>query len=200
MKWELYKPLPSKIEHKGRVYRLDLSFANVLRYTDLCENHEGLTDKDVVEIGFCWLVRTRRRLSTDDKAATISKIMSKYVYPPQKKLNTSKPQTVVDFNADSGYIYASFMQIYGIDLYSTAQKLHWCKFIALFDGLPEDCIIKQIMHIRAQDVPAPNKYNLKEIQRLTELKTLYALPSKQTEAEATDAWGKLFDVMERQAK
>lgn len=127
--------------------------------------------------------------------------MSRYISPPQRKLNTAKkPQPIVDFNHDSGYIYASFMQVYGIDLYKVASKLHWCKFTSLFDGLPEDCIIKQIMHIRAQDIPAPTKHNYGEIQRLTELKTLYALPSKQTAAEAADTWGKLFDVMERQAK
>ncbi len=78
--------------------------------------------------------------------------------------------------------------------------MHWCKFLELFEGLPEDCVLKQIMNIRAQKIPMPNQHNSAEIQRITELKALYALPSKMTEAETQDGWDKLFNFLERRAK
>ena len=195
MKWPLYKALPRRI----RNYKLDLSFSNVLRYMDLCENKDGLTDDDIIDISFEWFVGTKK-VTQDTKIEILNEIFSEYINPPRRKLkNNSINQAVVDFNIDSGYIYASFMQAYGIDLYDNPE-LHWCKFIALFEGLPEDCIIKQIMHIRAQEIPKPTKYNAEEIQRITELKTLYALPSATDESSLLSSLDKLFDTMERQAK
>ena len=52
MKWELYTPFPTKIEHKGRVYKLNLSFGNILRYTDLCDNPNGLNNAEIIDVGF----------------------------------------------------------------------------------------------------------------------------------------------------
>lgn len=56
-------------------------------------------------------------------------------------------ETVVDFIEDGEYIVASFYQAYGIDL--TTCKMHWHLFKALFLGLPDDTIIKQIMSKRS---------------------------------------------------
>lgn len=195
----LYKPLPVSIDYGGKRYRLKLTAANVLRYADLCGNPDGLSAEDITEVGFGWFVKTHRRLNISDKSEILDKIMHEYVNPPKRKLNTKKePQAVVDFNYDCGYIYASFMQAYGIDLYEQAKRLHWCKFIELFNGLPDNCIIRQIMDIRGREIPVPNKYNSEEIQRLTELKAVYALPAKTDESETMDGWNKLFDVLERQ--
>ena len=78
------------------------------------------------------------------------------------------------------------MEAYGIDLWDQATKMHWCKFLALFEGIPENCILRQIMGIRAQPI--------------TELKALYALPSKTTEEETQNGWDALFNFLERRAK
>ena len=199
MKWKLYERLPQSVEYGGKRYRLRLTVANVLRYTDLCEDPQGLTADDITEIGFAWFVKGGKRLPVWQKAEVISLILREYIYPPQRKLNNRKPQSVVDFYQDSGYIYAAFMQTYGIDLYEQADRLHWCRFLALFEGLPDDCMIKQIMGIRAQDIPAPNNYNQAEIQRITELKTLYALPTEDNPEDTQSGWSRLFDILEAKA-
>ena len=91
------------------------------------------------------------------------------------------------------------MQTYGIDLYECADTLQWCKFIALFSALPDDTAISQIMSIRGRELPAPTKSNREEIQRLTELKLIYALPHSQSSASARRTLNGLFDMLYEKA-
>lgn len=200
MKLRFYFPLPVKAEFEGKRYKLKLTTANVLRYIELCDDPEGLTPEEITEIGFEWLVKGGQRLSLYKKAEFMEKIFTEYINPPKKRLKNEKSQSVVSFSYDSGFIYSSFMGAYGIDLWEEAPKMHWCKFVALFEGLPETCTLKQIMGIRAQQLPAPNKHNREEIRRITELKTLYALPLKVSNEETQNGWETLFNIMERRAK
>lgn len=200
MKLRFYYTLPVKAEFEGKRYRLRLTVSNVLRYFELCDEPEGLTFEEISEIGFTWLVKGGKKLPLYKKIEFMEKIYSEYINPPQKRLKGQKNQSVVSFGYDSGFIYSAFMEAYGIDLWDQAPKMHWCKFLALFEGLPENCILRQIMGIRAQPIPAPNGHNQEEIQRITELKALYALPSKTTEEETQKGWDALFNFLERRAK
>lgn len=200
MKLRFYYQLPVKAKFEGKRYRLRLTVSNVLRYFELCDEPEGLTPEEISEIGFTWLVKGGKKLPLYKKIEFLEKIYSEYINPPQKRLKGQKNQSVVSFGYDSGFIYSAFMEAYGIDLWDQAPKMHWCKFLALFEGLPENCILRQIMGIRAQPIPAPNGHNQEEIQRITELKALYALPSKATAEEAQKGWDALFNFLERRAK
>lgn len=55
-----------------------------------------------------------------------------------------------DFEVDAPDIYAAFMQAYGIDLNDS--ELHWWKFRALLDALPEECKITKVMGYRTMDL------------------------------------------------
>lgn len=55
-----------------------------------------------------------------------------------------------DFDEDGDYIYAAFLQQYGIDL-QDVQSMHWWKFKALFSALNEDTRIVKIMQYRTVD-------------------------------------------------
>lgn len=200
MKLRFYYPLPVKAEFEGKRYRLRLTVSNVLRYFELCDEPEGLTPEEISEIGFTWLVKGGKKLPLYKKIEFMEKIYSEYINTPKKRLKGQKNQSVVSFGYDSGFIYSAFMEAYGIDLWEQAPKMHWCKFLALFEGLPENCILRQIMGIRAQPIPVPNGHNQEEIQRITELKALYSLPSKTTEEETQNGWDALFNFLERRAK
>ena len=63
-----------------------------------------------------------------------------------------------------------------MDLQEYQGRLHWKKFIALFQGLSEDTKIREVMKIRAMDIPEPNKWNWKQRKQIMELKSYYALP------------------------
>ena len=91
----------------------------------------------------------------------------------------------LDFEQDAGYILASFRQAYGIDLYAERGRLDWRVFIALFNGLPDDTKIREVMKIRAQKIPERTKHNSEQVDALVKAKMAYALRFSEEEAEAT---------------
>ncbi len=117
----------------------------------------------------------------------------------EKKHENAKK--VVDFEQDSKEIFAGFMQCYGIDLFS-CRRLHWWKFIALFNGLSSDTRIMQIIDIRQKPIPAPTKYNAEERAALIRLKTEYQLEMTQEEREEQFANNlySLFDTLKNMAE
>ena len=96
-----------------------------------------------------------------------------------KKKKSRRNRRIYSFEYDSEYIYAAFMQAYGIDLADV--KMHWFKFKALFAALPDECLMSKIMGWRAleitKDMPEASR------KRYAELKEAYRLPLSQTEEE-----------------
>ena len=191
---KLYEPFPDKIEVGGRVYPLTLYFDRVLRFYDLLDS-EDYSPEEKTQAGFSWLVSCGKRPPLEVQSEVVQKVIAEIIAPPKRSLSTGKkPQKSVDFSFDAAEIYASFRRDYGIDLIQQQGKMHWCAFIALFQGLSEDTPIKQIMKIRTEPIPPMTRGNAKQIQRLTELKTLYALPDKRS-SNSGDGWGGLFDLL-----
>lgn len=196
---KLYEKFPESIVVDGVVYKLRIYFDRVLRYMDASLGEE-LTADELADVGFEWLVASPKNVSVEVKSRVLERIFKEIIAPPRRRLrNGKKPKRAVDFTIDAAEIYASFMRDYGIDLDKQRGKMHWCAFMALFEGLSEDTPIKRIMDIRVREIPAPDRHNAEEIRRLTELKTLYALPEEQGSSECQDTWNALFDVMLKKA-
>lgn len=60
------------------------------------------------------------------------------------------------FSQDAPYIYAAFKEQYGIDLLSQ-EKLHWWKFLALFESLGEETKMAKIMYYRTVSTSGMSK-------------------------------------------
>lgn len=197
----LYESFPDRIVVNGTEYRLTLYFDRVLRYLDLVRD-SSVSAEDAAEVGYSWLVGSPKNVPPAVKSQVIQRIFEEIVRPPKRQLRKRKKTVrAVDFTIDAAEIYASFMRDYRIDLVEEQGQMHWCRFIALFEGLSDDTPIKQIMRIRAEELPTLNKHNAAQIQRLTELKALYALPQEaQSPEEQSDAWGGLFDVLMAKAQ
>lgn len=198
---KLYEPHQTCVELNGKTYVLKPTFDRVVRFLELCEDPD-LSAEDITEIAYSWLVKSPQNVDLSTKSAVIEKIKNEIISPPRRHiLNGDAPKKCVDYNFDAADIYASFMLDYKIDLIEQIGKMHWSKFIALFDGLSADTPIKRIMHIRAEKIPQLNQNhsNIKQIQRLVELKALYALPEKQSPQEANKTWNTLFDTLYKQA-
>ena len=115
-------------------------------------------------------------IGNDIICAAVSALTQGLVHSLKALTNDEISYPVLDFERDGDYIYASFMQAYQIDLIDEQGKLPWKKFLYLFNGLPADTKIKQIMRIRQMPVPEYNGKNSKEIQEINEMKSYYALP------------------------
>lgn len=163
---------------KGNVI-VNPSFDTVLKIQMLYK--EKNTDYEKVEIALSMLIKNKWNLRLYNPAEKIQLLEEIY----KQCINIKKrPQIkratlpVLDFEEDGDYIYASFMQEYGIDLIDQQGKLSWKKFLWLFNGLGADTKIKQVMHIREMEIPQFNGKNQKQIQEIQELKSYYALPVK----------------------
>lgn len=163
-----------------RYCRIDVNpaFDIVLEIQKLYKE-EGLTDYEKVEQALKMLVKNRwnlRLFSPGEKIRLLEDISKEYIDAKKRPQVRKNPVPVLDFEEDGDYIYASFMQDYGIDLIKEQGKLPWKKFLYLFNGLSQDTKIKQVMRIRDMKVPAYNGKNTKQIQEINELKSYYALP------------------------
>ena len=81
-------------------------------------------------------------------------------------------ETAFSYEHDADYIYAAFMQAYGLDL--PQATLHWWQFRALFRSLPEDTQFVNIVGYRTLKIPA--KMPKEQRQHYEKMKRLYALP------------------------
>lgn len=179
-------------------YRLDLTYDKVLNVKRMYT--EKLLDDADILTGALKLFgipeRVVLRLSWPERSALLEQIFrEKIAGRPRPQIGQQK--ILFDFEEDGEYIYASFMQAYGIDLIDQQGKLPWNRFMALFQGLPSGTKIKEIMRIRDMDIPTPNGKNQKEIRQITELKMYYALGYR--EDNSAEGLDRLFSTLEGMA-
>lgn len=96
--------------------------------------------------------------------------------PPEKHSGGGSDEAVFSYDFDDGYIYAAFMEQYGIDLNDV--NLHWWKFRALFQSLNADCMFVKILGYRSMSITS--KMSTAERNFYQKMKKLYALPLPQS--------------------
>lgn len=171
------KPLTDFVEYGGRKIKLNISFDNVLKMYNIFKD-DFLNQEEKYKFALAILCKSRK-LPPVSALDLIFKEQIETFSKPKQNNNLR----VVDFNQDSSYIYSSFLMDYGIDLIDQQGKLHWQKFISLFQGLSERTKIREVMSIRARPIPEANKHNQEYIRNLMELKAYYALEISQAERE-----------------
>lgn len=85
------------------------------------------------------------------------------------------------FSQDAEYVYAAFLDQYGIDLLDV-EYMHWWKFRALFDSLRDDNRLMEIMGYRVarlENLPKEQRQFYQDMQRY------YEIRSKKTEETLT---------------
>lgn len=90
-------------------------------------------------------------------------------------------ERIYSYDYDDEYIYAAFLQQYGINL-TQVDYLHWWEFRALFKALDHDCEFVKIMGYRSREVTGDMSKN--ERVFLNKMKAIHALPvSKKVQRE-----------------
>lgn len=174
---DITKPLTDYVIYEGKKIKLNISFDTVLKVYDIFKDG-FLLDYEKAQFALALLVKGRRM--PDLKLLDV--IFKEQIETFQRNSNKTSLR-VVDFKQDSAYIYSSFILDYGIDLVEQQGKLHWQKFISLFQGLSERTKIREVMSIRSRPLPKPDKHNQEYIRSLMELKQYYALEISQEERE-----------------
>lgn len=188
--------LEDEIEVGGETCRLNLSFDNVLSFFDLMDD-DYLLDADKIEIAFYMFVETNEDFDFETKFKTVDVIVNKFILgsedagdagDAEEERRASGEQVsgttrkYYDLKKDAQFIYASFMQEYGIDLIDMQGKLRWEKFKALLVGLRDDTKFREVIGIRAMELPK-GKGMEEERRRIRKLKRIYALDQDQQAKE-----------------
>ena len=178
------------VEILDQAYDIYLAFDNVLRLLELINDGE-LNDSDKIEIGIELLLGKPLEFDIEQQYQIFNALFEQFIQVsgqvrtdrlgnPLPMQDESKPNYC--FKHDAEYIYASFMQAYGIDLIEEQGKLHWIKFKALLDGLPEDTKFRQVLDIRLRKLPT-GKGTMDERKALMVLKKTYALPGQEVDEQ-----------------
>lgn len=177
--------LVDEIEIDDVVYGLDLWFDTVLRFFDLMDDRE-FSNAGKIRTAFHMLVD----VGDDDfdlevMYETVQHVVASFIVnldDEDEESGGGSTKKTYDLKQDASYIYASFLQEYKIDLIEQQGKLRWEKFKALLSGMRDDTKFKEIIGIRAADIPT-GRYNVDEAKRLRKLKKMYPLKVDQATKE-----------------
>lgn len=180
---DLAYPLTETVEIDGKTYKLNMSFDNVLRLIDML-NDKQLDDITQIETGLYMLLGVELDYPIEKKEEIFYQIFYETIGKEVEEnipvdldgnpMPQQKEDQIYSIKQDAPYIYASFYQDYGIDLYEMQGKLHWEKFKALLEGLRPDTKFKEIVNIRTMELPT-GKGTEKQRKRIKELKEYYRL-------------------------
>lgn len=153
-------------EYQGNTFKIDMSFDNIIKVSDLLLD-EDIQDDDKPDIVFYMLLECEFQCENWQKQEMIDLLMKKIFSSDVGESDSvlldldgnpmpspmSNKRVYFSFKYDAEYIFASFYQAYKIDLIQEQGKLHYKKFLALLNGLPENTIFKQIVDIRKKPYP-----------------------------------------------
>ena len=188
---DLSRKLTDKLVIDDEEFPLNLSFDNVLRLFEMWR------DEDVPEFvkphfGIRILTgETLEDFTVEEMSEVFNEVFEEHISlstvednhveydlagNPMKTTasNGKQEQAPYDIRYDGDYIYASFLQAYGIDLFDVQGDLHWKKFNALLSGLPEGTKFMEVIKIRKWKPQKGDSAEYKEEMR--RLQKDYALP------------------------
>lgn len=179
---QLHRNFKDEIEIDGKIYEINASFDVMLKVLKLLDDervHEIarigvglklLLGDPLEDYEFEYRIQIFRdicKMYIDLQEPNIDDLGNVVPSPPQEN------NEVLDYEQDAEYIYASFMQAYGIDLIDQQGKLHWNKFKALLNGLPKDTKVVEVVSIRSwkpSDDKKKRNVAMRELQKTFKLK------------------------------
>lgn len=183
----LNDPLITTYIYNDTVIPIDLSFDNVLDVFDIVET-KGLYDFQLAEICLVLLFGDGV-IDEVDCLVVWNDVFETFLNPPSEQyieydvegnpMPKKKEKKLIDLSKDAEYIYASFLQSYQMNLFIQQTKLHWSEFKALLNGLPENTIMKQIIHIRGWKASKDDSKEYKE--SMERLQDMYSLEDPEEE-------------------
>lgn len=167
--------LPDGVTVRGRFFKCDFDFRNVLRMLETLARDDLMPEARTYRALRCIVRRPRFEQETLQAVREV-------LFPAHKQMPAQAK--ITDLEQDADLIRAAFRQVYGIDLWT--ERLHWLEFSALLAGLPEGNRYNDVLGIRARPLPAPTKYNQEERRWLIQAKADLAL--HKTEKEQRESY------------
>ena len=181
----LYRQPPESVRVEGLEYPVDTDFRGWIGFQSIFTSQEGNEEKSAR------VYAMMERLGLPASETSLEAMVQFFEgASSEHRSGEGNKNPAFDFELDSAYIFSAFMGAYEIDL--TTARLHWWKFKALFQALPDDCELCKIMRYRTvdlKDVPKGQK------QFYRQMKARYALPGAAGTAHRTE--NELKDYVKR---
>lgn len=163
-----FDSLPTSVEINGKDYAINSDFRISVAFEDILAD-KSLSKEQALYEG----LNLYYPIMPDDIVQALEKMLWFYLcgedFNPQTEKKSNRKR-IYSSSYDFKYIYAGFVQQYGIDLYT--DELHWWKYRALLFGL-SDCMFEKILGYRSMDL---KKLPVEERKRYKKLQKTFALP------------------------
>lgn len=187
---DLTEPYDDTAIINGVKYEINMSFDNILKLHEMLSDKE-LTDAQQIVLGNIMLfgedlkfdLHTQEEIFNQVYKEKINgdnsdnEVITDIAGNPMPAVDPDKDdgdnEKVMSFKQDAEYIYASFMQDYGIDLIEEQGSMHWSKFTALLHGLRDNTKLMKVIEIRTMEIPKGTK--AKEKENIEKAKKRYKL-------------------------
>lgn len=169
----LYDAFPEAVMIDGDPYPVHTDYRDWIRF-ELLLKDRSVSDQEKILLMLDWFEDT---LPPPD-ARAIEALLDFYCCgqkPRQAEPHAKAQKPVFDYEQDFPFLYAAFIQVYGIDLHQT-DYMHWWQFRALMDSLPQETQLSKVIGYRAVDLSKLSKH---EREHYGKLKRAYALQDKQ---------------------
>lgn len=178
--------IPKEIYVDSLKYKINYDFRYGLLFEELM-NDKTISDSEKFYLAIKLYLDNQY---VENYEEAISQIFNFYLCgETPRKTKKKKQNPVFSYEEDAGLIFAAFKEVYNIDL--VEDKIHWWKFRALFDALPESCQFRKVVGYRAIEIR--NDMSNSEKKFYKEMKKIYALEDKRTlEEKEADFANALF--------
>jgi len=183
---------PEYIQVGEEKYKLDTSYLTAIECFQIISD-DTISD---TERGMALMQKLIGQIVLDQTSGDILALLVQYLQRGRTAREVEEMMAIqgdddpdIDYTQDFGYITASFISDYGIDLSSsTNDSMHWWKFVDLLNGCSPKSAIGRVRELRNMD---PSDYkDPKAREQILKAQRLVALKPKLTESErqADDAF------------
>lgn len=180
----LTEPVPRVVRIAGAEVPICWDFRTSIRFELLME--ENLPDEEKLSRALL-LYYPKIRFPDAQIEEAVEKLIWFYAAGKEKTgsgESTRHKGAIYSYEHDDEYLYAAFLDQYGLDLNNTPQ-LHWWKFKAMFASLRSDSRIVEIMGYRSVEITP--KMPREQQQFYRKMQRQFALPLPKSEREKLSA-------------
>ena len=170
--------LPNSVAINGKEYFINSDFRASIKFEVLVQ--EEIDDEDLLN-------QMLKIYYVDQIPPDIAKAaeMALWFYSggqTEKKRTSEGKSQPYSFEYDWDYIYAAFLEQFGVDLQDT--EMHWWKFRAMFASLNDKVRFSEIIGYRTVKLDSKMPKQQKEFYK--KMKKIYALPKNNVEQQRLD--------------
>lgn len=175
--------LPETVEIDGAEYRINSDFRISILFELLMQDDEvGKRQKLIQGLKLYYPEIPQNMTEAVDKMIWFYRC-GKETESGGHGSGSGRAKQIYSFEHDDDYIYAAFLEQYGIDL-QDVEELHWWKFRALFRGLSEDTEFVKIMGYRSVKITSEMSKEQREFYK--KMQSIHALPITDAERKADE--------------